>query len=81
MFGLRLAERRDGRAVEAQVEVAVGLVDVVLLERRGRGQHDVGVVDGVGLEELVHDGEQVLAREARRAPARCSGATATGFEL
>ena len=64
----RLAERRDRRPAEADVEVAVGLVDVVVLEgRRGR-QHDVGEVDGVGLEQLVDDDEEVLAREARGAP-------------
>jgi hypothetical protein len=36
--GLRLAEGRDGRPVEAEVEMAVGLVDVVLLERVGAGR-------------------------------------------
>ena len=64
----RLAERRDRRAAEADVEVPVGLVDVVVLERRGGRQQQVGEVRGVGLELLVDDREQVLAREAARGP-------------
>ena len=64
VLGLRFAEGRDGRLAEAQVEVAVGLVEVVVLEGGGRGQHDVREVDGVGGEEVVHDREQVLAGEA-----------------
>ena len=63
--GLALADGCDGRTAEAQVEVPVGLVQVVVLEGRGRGQHDVREVDGVRLEEVVHDDEEVLAREAR----------------
>ena len=54
---------RDRGTAEADVEVAVGLVDVVVLERRGGRQQQVGEVRGVGLELLVDDGEQVLARE------------------
>ncbi len=61
--GLGLAEGRDGRPVQAHVEMAVRLVDVVLLERGRGGQDDVGVVDGVGLEEVVDHREEVLARE------------------
>ncbi len=58
---LRLAERRDGRCVVLQVAVAVGLVQVGLFElARGR-QHDVGVVGRVGHEQLVDDGEEVVA--------------------
>ena len=81
VFGFALAQRRDGGPAQAQVEVAVGLVDVVVLERGGRGQDDVGEVHGVGLEQVVDDGEQVLAREALRAPSPAPGATATGLEL
>ena len=62
--GQRLAERRDRRAAQAEVELAVRLVDVERLQGRRRRQHDVGVVDRVGREELVDDREQVLAREA-----------------
>ena len=72
VLGLHSPSGRDGGLAEAQVEVAVGLVDVVVLEGGGRGQHDVGEVDGVGREQVVHDREQVLAREARAhaSPAR-----------
>ena len=63
---LRFAERRDRRIVRLRVQVAVRAVDVGLLELRGRRQQDVGVVGGVGLEDLVHDAEQVLARKAGR---------------
>ena len=35
-----------------------------MLELRGRGQDDIGVVGGIGLEMVHHDGEQVVAREA-----------------
>ena len=66
VLGLRLAQRRDRRIVGERVEVAVRRVDVDLLELRRRGQQDVGVVGGVGLEDLVHDAEEVLACEARR---------------
>ena len=45
-------------------------VHVDVLELRGGRQHVVGVVGGVGLEVLEHDGEQVLAREALRHLAR-----------
>ena len=61
--------------------MAVGLVEVVVLEGRGRGQDDVGEVHGVGREELVDHDEEVLAREALAARFSCSGATAAGFEL
>ena len=49
--------------VVLQVAVAVGLVQVDLLEL-GRGrQDDVGVVGGVGHELLVDDGEEVVAQQ------------------
>ena len=80
-IGQRLAERRDRRIVRERVEVAVRLWTSSLLELRRRGQQDVGVVGGVGLEDLVHDAEQVVAREAAPRPSLDSGATATGFEL
>ena len=37
-----------------------------MLELRGRGKDQVGVVGCVGLKVFEHDGEQVFAREARR---------------
>ena len=66
-FGVRLcfAERCDRRVVRERVQVSVRAVDVDLLELRGRRQQDVGVVGGVGLEDLVHDAEEIVARESR----------------
>ena len=68
--GQRFAQRRDRRVVGQRVQVAVRAVDVDLLELRRGGQQDVGEVGGIGLEDLVHDAEQVLAREARAHLAR-----------
>ncbi len=61
---LRLAERGDRRFVDQRPGVAVAGVHVQVLELRGRGQHVVGEVGGVGHEVFEHDREQVLAREA-----------------
>ena len=59
-----LAPRSDRRRVVHHVEMAVGAVDVHVLElRRGR-QDDVGVVDRVGREQLVDDDEEVVAPQA-----------------
>ena len=46
------------------MQVTVGDVQVGLLELGGGGQQDVGVIGGVGAEDLVHDAEQILAGEA-----------------
>ena len=59
----RLALRRNRRAVEQHVGVAVGQVHVPVFELRGRRQDVVGPVGRIGLEMLQHHGEQVLARE------------------
>ena len=48
----------------AHPEVAPREHDVVGLDLRCRGQHDVGVARGVGDELFVDDGEQVVAGEA-----------------
>jgi hypothetical protein len=40
-----------------QVIGPVALGDVVVLEERGRGQHEIRVERGVGHHLLVHDGE------------------------
>jgi hypothetical protein len=74
-FGVRqrLAERRDRRLVDLDVQMAVGLVDVELFHVAGGRQQDVGVVGGVGLEEVVDDGEQVVAGEAAHHLARLRG--------
>ena len=60
-----LAGRLDGRQVERDVVLAVGVVDIEVLRLHRRRQHDVGEVHRVGHALLEHDGEQVLAREAR----------------
>ena len=60
----RLAEWFDGRLVPAHPEVAPRRHHVGRLDLRRRRQHDVGVPGGVGEELLVHDREQVVAREA-----------------
>ena len=57
---------------------ARGVEVVVLEERRGR-QHDVGEGRRLGQELLVHADEQVLAREAARAPCSSSGQTIAGL--
>ena len=44
--------------------MAVRAVDVDVLELRRGGQNDIGVIDRVGGEELVHDDEQVVALAA-----------------
>ena len=44
--------------------VTVGALDVGVLEKCSGGEHDVGVVGGVGPELLVHDGEEIRARHA-----------------
>ena len=49
------------RLVDDEVEVAVSLVQIEVLELRRRRQDDVGVVGRVGHELLVDDREQVLA--------------------
>ena len=61
----RLADRCDRRQVDHHVRVTVRLVDVEMLELRRRRQEQIGVVGGVGLEMLEHDGEQIFARETR----------------
>ncbi len=63
--GHTLAGRLDGAVIDEHVVVAIAPVDVhVLGLHRGRKQV-VGVARGVGHEVLVHDGEQILAREPR----------------
>ena len=44
--------------------MAVGSLDVLVFEESGGGEHDVGVVGGVGEELLVDDGEEIRARHA-----------------
>ena len=56
--------RVDHLGGELQVLMASGGVDVVVLQKHGGGQDDVGVARGVGHELLVDAGEQVIARKA-----------------
>ena len=63
-IGQGLAERRDRRVVGLHVQVAIRMVDVEVLERRGRRQQHVGEIGGVCAEQVVHDDEEVVAREA-----------------
>ena len=78
---LRLAGRRQRGPRQLQVVMAVGEVQVGVLEERGDRQQDVGVIGGVGLELLEHDGEQIVAAAGRAARRSGSGAIAAGFEL
>ena len=64
-IGLGLAQRRNGGVVGQRVKVPVGGMDIHVLELGRRRKHDVGVVRGVGQENVVHDAEKVLTREAR----------------
>ena len=59
-----LAHRRDGRAVQQHVGMAIRDLHIPVLQLGRGGQQVVGVVGGVGLEMLQHDGEEVFAREA-----------------
>ena len=75
-----LAARGDRRRVVHHVEVAVRAVDVDMLElRRGR-QDDIGIIDGVGGEQLVDDDEEVVPRRPASTLAWL-GATAAGLQL
>ena len=63
VVGPALAAGRNRRRVVHHVVMAVRAVDVDLLELRGRRQHEIGVIDGIGGIELVHDDEQIVASE------------------
>ena len=65
---LRLAGGIERGPRQLQVVVAVGEVEVGMLQKRGGGQQDIGVIGGVVLELLQHDGEEVVAPQARAAP-------------
>ncbi len=56
--------RVDRLRRELEMLVAAGGVEVVVLEKHGRRQHDVGVPRGVGQKLLVHADEQIVARKA-----------------
>ena len=69
-IGFALVERRDGRAIEQRVGVAVGAVYIPVLKLRRRRQDVVGVIGRVGLELLQHHGEQVVAGKTPHHPGR-----------
>ncbi len=71
-MGLRGLRLRRNRVVE------IGEDEVVEFEEAGGGQHVIGVDGGVGHEEVGHDGEQVLARQAS---ADCFGAGTRGHNV
>ena len=54
----------DGLLGELDEVVAVGALNVGVFEEGGGGEDVVGVVGGVGKEELVDDGEEVVAGKA-----------------
>ena len=58
-FGFAGRRKRGPR--QLQMVVAVGEVQVGVLQKRGCGQQDVGVIGGVGLELFQHHCEQILA--------------------
>ena len=60
--------------------MAVGEVEVGVLQEGGGGQQDIGVVGGVGLKLLEHHGEQVRSPEAAQ-DGVWLGAMAAGLEL
>ena len=60
----RLAERLDRLVVVLQVQVPVGHVQIDPLELRHRGQHDVGVLRGIGHELLMDDCEEIVAQQS-----------------
>ncbi len=63
VIALGLPPRRDGGAGALHVVVPVAGHQVVVLQERRGGQHDVRVVHGVGGHLLVHHGEQILAQQ------------------
>ena len=59
-----LALGRDYRSGKLQVVMPVAPVEVEAFEAGGGGQHEVGVVHGVGVHLLVDHGEEVLPGKA-----------------
>ena len=66
----RLGRRPHGPARVMEDAVAVAAEDVGLLDESSGGQHDVGELGRLGEEELVHDEEEIVSREARADAAR-----------
>ena len=64
VVGAALARRLDQLATDLQVAVAARLIQIVVFEEHGGGQHDVGPARRLGHELLVHCDEQVVPPEA-----------------
>ena len=61
--GFGLAQRRNRRAVQQHVGVAIACVHIPVFQLGGGREDVVGIVGGVGLKMLQHHGEQVFALE------------------
>ena len=61
---LRFSKRFYRGIVVKNVEVTVCPVDIRLFELSRCRQQDVGIIRGIGLEDLMDDREEVLAPEA-----------------
>ena len=64
VIGAAAFGRVDHLGGELQVLMAAGGIDVVVLQKHGGRQDDVGVARGVGHELFVDAGEQIFARKA-----------------
>ena len=65
----RLAARRDRRTIHRQIEMAPRRRQIEMLDLARRRQHVVGVARGFGDEQVVDDGEQILAQQPFTNPA------------
>src|SRR5205085_11188174 len=63
-IGFGFAGGREDGPRELEVIMAVGEVDIGVLEEGGGRQKEVGIIGGVGLELLEHYSEQVVAAQA-----------------
>ena len=79
VVGARLGIGLHHRAGELQIGVAAGGVDVVMLQEGRRRQHDIGHCGGLGHELLVDADEEIVAREALRAPWSNPGRPPSGW--
>ena len=57
------ARRLDELPPEHDVLMATALIEVVMFEEHGGGQHDIGEFRRLGHELLVHADEEILARQ------------------
>ncbi len=64
MVAAAFARRFDQLAAKHDVLVAAALIDVIMFEKHGGGQNDVGEFRRLGHELLMHADEEILARQA-----------------